>query len=219
MYAATKASSDCNNNNNNINNNHCLVLSCLSHSSSTSNSSGAAANNSTSSNINSSNTASTNSAPRYPLSEFRYGREEMLALFDKNIKHPEILPRYKNLFVEKLQCPLALTPSAEDDQVAARMWPMRSSPGLSVRGGRGGIMDRGRGRGRGAYQGGGSGFSSRPGLFPEEEGGGGGGSGGRVMGRVSDELPGKPFLYFLICPIECSIAGRTLDGEKRSGPG
>lgn len=105
----------------------------------------------------------------------------MLALFDKNIKHPEILPRYKNLFVEKLQCPLALTPSAEDDQVAARMWPMRSSPGLSVRGGRGGIMDRGRGRGRGAYHsvGSGGGFSSRPGLFPEEEGG------GRVMGRVS----------------------------------
>lgn len=49
----------------------------------------------------------------------RYGREEMLALFDKNIKHPEILPRYKNLFVEKMQCPLALTPSAEDDQVVS----------------------------------------------------------------------------------------------------
>lgn len=43
----------------------------------------------------------------------------MLALFDKNIKHPEILPRYKNLFVEKMQCPLALTPSAEDDQVVS----------------------------------------------------------------------------------------------------
>lgn len=41
----------------------------------------------------------------------------MLALFDKNIKHPELLPRYKYLFVEKMQCPLALTPSAEDDQV------------------------------------------------------------------------------------------------------
>lgn len=46
----------------------------------------------------------------------------MLALFDKNIKHPEILPRYKNLFVEKIQCPLALNPSAEDDQVVSEAW-------------------------------------------------------------------------------------------------
>lgn len=126
--------------------------------------------------------ASINSAPRYPLSEFRYGREEMLALFDKNIKHPEILPRYKYLFVEKMQCPLALTPSAEDDQVAGRMWPMRSSPGLSARGGRGGIMDRGRGRGRGAYHSVSGGGFSRSSLFPDEEGA------GRPIGRVSGSV-------------------------------
>lgn len=89
-------------------NDHCLLFYAL-RSSSTSNPS--------SSNSAAVAALTANSAPRYPLSEFRYGREEMLALFDKNIKHPELLPRYKYLFVEKMQCPLALTPSAEDDQV------------------------------------------------------------------------------------------------------
>lgn len=57
-------------------------------------------------------------APRYPLAEFRYGREEMLSLYDKNVKLPELLPKFKKLFIEKIQCPLALLPpSIEDDVV------------------------------------------------------------------------------------------------------
>lgn len=52
---------------------------------------------------------------KYPLAEFRYGREEMLSLYDKTFKLPEVYAKYKRLFVEKIQCPLALTPSAEDD--------------------------------------------------------------------------------------------------------
>lgn len=55
---------------------------------------------------------------RYALAEFRYGREEMLALFDvKSVKLPELLVNFKNLYVEKIQCPLALTPCTDDDVV------------------------------------------------------------------------------------------------------
>lgn len=51
---------------------------------------------------------------RSSFPEFRYGREEMLSLFEKNCRLPEILPLYKNLYVEKIQCPLALTPGIDE---------------------------------------------------------------------------------------------------------
>lgn len=47
--------------------------------------------------------------------QFRYGREELLSIFDKNCIMPEILPGYKKLFVEKVQVPLALTPSTDEE--------------------------------------------------------------------------------------------------------
>uniref|UniRef100_A0A182N5I7 GYF domain-containing protein n=1 Tax=Anopheles dirus TaxID=7168 RepID=A0A182N5I7_9DIPT len=96
-------------------------------------------------------------AVRYPLAEFRYGREEMLALFDgRTLKTPEILVNYKNLFVDKPQQPLALTPCPEEELTAEpdtrRIWQSRSiSLGIPGRGARGGSVDRGRGRGRGIY--------------------------------------------------------------------
>ena len=64
--------------------------------------------------------------PNMKLAEFRYGREEMLALFDKNVsqknvtkleifykmmvqvKYPEELAQFGSLFVEKTQFPLNL---------------------------------------------------------------------------------------------------------------
>ena len=46
--------------------------------------------------------------PNMKLAEFRYGREEMLALFDKAVKHPEQLAQFGSLFVEKTQFPLNL---------------------------------------------------------------------------------------------------------------
>ncbi|KAI9575345.1 hypothetical protein GQX74_013184 [Glossina fuscipes] len=55
--------------------------------------------------------------PRNLFPEFRYGREEMLSLFEKTCSMPEILPSYKNLYVEKVQYPLALTPSSEEEMV------------------------------------------------------------------------------------------------------
>uniref|UniRef100_A0A1B0CYM1 Uncharacterized protein n=1 Tax=Phlebotomus papatasi TaxID=29031 RepID=A0A1B0CYM1_PHLPP len=121
---------------------------------------------------NDTGTGTGNSAQRHQLAEFRYGREEMLSLFDKNIKIPEILPKFKNLFVEKVQCPLALTPTTEDD---LRVWQVRSSPGLGLpsRGLRGGLMDRGRGRGRSSYHSLG-GYQRSTSLYDDE---------GRIIGR------------------------------------
>ena len=46
--------------------------------------------------------------PNIKLAEFRYGKEEILALFDKNVKPPEELVNFGSLFVEKCQFPLNL---------------------------------------------------------------------------------------------------------------
>ncbi|XP_063988224.1 GRB10-interacting GYF protein 2-like [Diachasmimorpha longicaudata] len=80
--------------------------------------------------------------PRYHLAEHRYGREEMLALFDRNCKPPEALSTLQTLYVEKTQLPLAFIPMTEDE---TRVW----NGGVSNPGGRGrgGSVDRG-GRGR-----------------------------------------------------------------------
>lgn len=53
---------------------------------------------------------------RFPLAEYRYGREEMLSLYDKNFKLPELLPKFNKLFIEKMQCPLALLPPSADEE-------------------------------------------------------------------------------------------------------
>lgn len=55
-------------------------------------------------------------ASRYPLAEFRYGREEMLSLYDKNCKLPELLPKFNKLFIEKMQYPLALLPTTAEEE-------------------------------------------------------------------------------------------------------
>lgn len=41
----------------------------------------------------------------------------MLSLHDKNFKLPELLPKYHKLFIEKMQCPLALLPPTSDEEV------------------------------------------------------------------------------------------------------
>ncbi|XP_076756248.1 GIGYF family protein Gyf isoform X1 [Xylocopa sonorina] len=75
--------------------------------------------------------------PRYQLAEHRYGREEMLILFDRNCKPPEPLTNFSSLYVEKTQLPLALIQMTEDE---TRMW----NGGITnVSRGRGGSMDRG----------------------------------------------------------------------------
>ncbi|XP_067614006.1 GIGYF family protein Gyf isoform X2 [Eurosta solidaginis] len=101
------------------------------------------------------------SGPRNTFPEFRYGREEMLSLFDKKCNTPEILPKFKKIFVDKVQLPLALTPSTEDELISQvppipnrASWIQRSPVGFNnpSRGtGRGGSVDRGRIRGKSNY--------------------------------------------------------------------
>lgn len=55
--------------------------------------------------------------PRYQLAEHRYGREEMLALFDRNYKPPEPLVSFPALYIVQAQQPLALTPMTEEEAV------------------------------------------------------------------------------------------------------
>ncbi|XP_017126054.1 GIGYF family protein Gyf isoform X1 [Drosophila elegans] len=103
----------------------------------------------------------TASASRNLFPEYRYGREEMLSLFDRNCLLPQILPSFKKLFVEKVQYPLALTPSSEEENnqnplgnSSRPAWLQRSSGGFSTasRGtGRGGTVERGRMRGKSVY--------------------------------------------------------------------
>ncbi|XP_054009524.1 GRB10-interacting GYF protein 2-like isoform X4 [Hylaeus anthracinus] len=80
--------------------------------------------------------------PRYHLAKHRYGREEMLILFDRNCKPPEPLTNFSTLYVEKTQLPLALVQMTEDE---TRMWNVGIT-NVGARG-RGGSVDRG-GRGR-----------------------------------------------------------------------
>ncbi|XP_054709856.1 GRB10-interacting GYF protein 2-like [Uloborus diversus] len=107
-------------------------------------------------------TASAAAAPKYRLAEFRYGREEMLALIPKDPDLPEDLKEFPHLVRDKFQVPLALTPVTEEEQ---RIWARsvnsdavlrqsgKGGPGSGMgRSGRGGgSVDRGRGRGRGGY--------------------------------------------------------------------
>lgn len=109
--------------------------------------------------------AQTSAATKYKLANYRYGREEMLAMFDQNVPMPESLREFQQLAVENTQPPLALVTMTEEEQ---RVWArsvnsdavLRLTVGKGAvpgagpgRGARGGSVDRGRGRGRGSgYQ-------------------------------------------------------------------
>ncbi|XP_026278076.1 GRB10-interacting GYF protein 2 [Frankliniella occidentalis] len=104
--------------------------------------------------------------PRYQLAEHRYGREEMLALFDMQVKAPDPLSTFPGLFVDKTQVPLALIQMTEEE---TRHWnrginsdavlratgkPPSVTLTTSIRGSRGGTVGPvtlGRGRGRGGF--------------------------------------------------------------------
>ncbi|CAB0035547.1 unnamed protein product [Trichogramma brassicae] len=99
--------------------------------------------------------------PKYQLAEFRYGREEMLALYDRSYNAPEPLTSFTALYVAKPQAPLALQQMSEDE---TRLW----NGGMSVnitRGRGAGSVDRGNrartGRGPGTHFRG-SGFEDEP---------------------------------------------------------
>ncbi|XP_076472424.1 uncharacterized protein LOC143301883 isoform X4 [Babylonia areolata] len=120
----------------------------------------------------------TSAAPstKFKLADYRYGREEMLTLFQHRYEAPPELKNFPHIFVEETQKPIALMPLSEDEErLIAQgvnsqivMRPGRGGP-TSARGGRGGLMvDRGRargGRGRGEVY-------SRGGLENGDIGGG-----------------------------------------------
>lgn len=60
-----------------------------------------------------------NSINRFKPSEFRYSREEMLALYDKNLGAPNYLQSFGTLLIEKMQPPLAFSQPSEDEIVSA----------------------------------------------------------------------------------------------------
>nr|XP_023030042.1 GIGYF family protein CG11148 [Leptinotarsa decemlineata] len=88
---------------------------------------------------------------RHQLADYRYGREEMLALFERNSKPPASLTNFKCLYSDTSLLPLALLQTSEEE----RGWSSRlaSQPSGPLRG-RGGSLERGGriGRGRGGYQ-------------------------------------------------------------------
>uniref|UniRef100_F6YGC9 GYF domain-containing protein n=2 Tax=Ciona intestinalis TaxID=7719 RepID=F6YGC9_CIOIN len=93
---------------------------------------------------------------KFKLAQHRYGREEMLALFEKHDNVPSELFRAPNLISEETLTPLALIPLTEDDQrafsggVNSDVMHRSRGPGGPLALGRGRSMPpRGRGRGRG----------------------------------------------------------------------
>lgn len=54
---------------------------------------------------------------KYKLAEHRYGREEMLALFNPDTDPPEEIKKLTPVYVDKKQEPLALVPLSEEEQV------------------------------------------------------------------------------------------------------
>lgn len=113
---------------------------------------------------------------KFKLAEYRYGREEMLTLYQNLYEAPSVLKKFPHIFVEETQTPIALMPLSEDEQrliaqgVNSQM-VMRPGRGAqtATRGVRVGLVERGRargGRGRGEVY-------SRGGLENGDIGGGG----------------------------------------------
>ncbi|XP_070206912.1 GRB10-interacting GYF protein 2-like isoform X2 [Littorina saxatilis] len=90
---------------------------------------------------------------KFKMADYRYGREEMLALFQPPYKAPAYIQQFSQIYVEDTQTPICLLPLSEDEErlMALGVNSMRTSRGggVPLRGGRGGAVDRGRGRGRG----------------------------------------------------------------------
>jgi len=66
----------------------------------------------------SSSTAASSLALRFKPSEHRYSREEMLALYDKNLDAPSFLLNFGTLFIDKMQPPLAFSQPSEEEIVS-----------------------------------------------------------------------------------------------------
>uniref|UniRef100_A0A2C9KNG4 GYF domain-containing protein n=1 Tax=Biomphalaria glabrata TaxID=6526 RepID=A0A2C9KNG4_BIOGL len=99
---------------------------------------------------------------KFKLADYRYGREEMLALFNEHSTPPDQVRKHLSIFSKEIQKPITMLPLTEDEQrlisqgfnstVVLRAASRGSGPPIrSSRGG--GTSDRGRGRGRGRGEG------------------------------------------------------------------
>ncbi|XP_064408980.1 GRB10-interacting GYF protein 1 isoform X2 [Latimeria chalumnae] len=102
--------------------------------------------------------------PKYKLAEYRYGREEMLALYVKDNKAPEEMQdkEFAAILQDEPTQPLALVPLTEEEQrnfsmsvnsvaVLRLMGKGGGPPPVGVSRGRGSARVRGRGRGEGGF--------------------------------------------------------------------
>ncbi|KAI4898363.1 hypothetical protein NFI96_000661 [Prochilodus magdalenae] len=93
--------------------------------------------------------------PKYKLAEYRYGREEMLALYIKDNKVPEDMQdkEFAVILQDEPQQPLALVPLTEEEQRNFSM-SVNSVAVLRLMGKGGGAIPTGMARGRGSVRGG-----------------------------------------------------------------
>uniref|UniRef100_A0A8C8EXX7 GYF domain-containing protein n=1 Tax=Oncorhynchus tshawytscha TaxID=74940 RepID=A0A8C8EXX7_ONCTS len=96
--------------------------------------------------------------PKYKLAEYRYGREEMLALYIKENKAPEDMQdkEFVSILQDEPMQPLALEPLTEEEQRNFSM-SVNSVAVLRLMGKGGGVAPAGVARGRGTTRGGGRG--------------------------------------------------------------
>ncbi|KAJ8389308.1 hypothetical protein AAFF_G00121730 [Aldrovandia affinis] len=91
--------------------------------------------------------------PKYKLAEYRYGREEMLALYIKDNKVPEDMQEFAAILQDEPLQPLALVPLTEEEQRNFSM-SVNSVAVLRLMGKGGGAIPAGVARGRGSTRGG-----------------------------------------------------------------
>lgn len=100
---------------------------------------------------------------KFKLADYRYGREEMLALFNESSPPPDQVRKHLTIFSKEIQKPMTLTQLTEDEQrlisqgfnstLVLRQAGRGSAPPLRVISRGGATVDRGRGRGRGRGEG------------------------------------------------------------------
>uniref|UniRef100_A0A8C2G961 GRB10 interacting GYF protein 1a n=1 Tax=Cyprinus carpio TaxID=7962 RepID=A0A8C2G961_CYPCA len=122
--------------------------------------------------------------PKYKLAEYRYGREEMLALYVKDNKVPEEMQdkEFAAILQDEPQQPLALLPLTEEEQRNFSM-SVNSVAVLRLMGKGGGAIPAGVNRGRGSVRGRGRGGEIGFYQKSSEEGEGGFGRGVREIHR------------------------------------
>ena len=59
--------------------------------------------------------------PKYKLAEFRYGKEEMLALFAEDLLKPKELESFEGIGRSRPALPMAFIPLTEEEQVRDMM--------------------------------------------------------------------------------------------------